>query len=177
MGETKREPLLYKIEELSEESIFLCTKDGVEKVGELKEVTAYTPNFIGTGAAIPRVGTVKVTANKPKTTLEANVEKIISVSQDTMMSFSDVTIVMEVVLGVQLHSLTEEDIDILANKVFAKLAPLSKVKKFLEKHKFTNRIRPDFFSTYALQYPLGANKNINGNTINRFLNEYFSAKG
>ncbi len=88
------------------------------------------------------------------------------------MSFSDLCIVVNGTLGVPLHAITEDDLEILSKKIFPKLMPQAKVRKHLAKYFLGRYIKADFFKTYNLQFPIGANRHVTSSTLIRFLTLY-----
>lgn len=182
------ERLVWKVEELPKESIFLCGKTGVEKIGVLKETAQYTSNFrekvtqvyhhMTTGGKTGGNGDSgqQVKPGQPKSSYEEYIEEILGIAKDGGMDLLDVNLVSEIVLGVPLHRLEDGDVEVMATKIFTKLEPLSKVRKFINKNYFTKKIGLDFFIKYKLQFPIGANKGVTASTINRFLGMYMEEK-
>lgn len=167
-------PLLWEVKELTSETIFLCEKTEVKNLGEIKETAQYTVPFSPNGNNGGRV-IITPTANQRsevKAPLIRHFDVIKDVAEDNHLSIADMRVIVETVLGTQLHLADEDDFEILATKVFPQLVPQAKVRKFLDRNFISKKIKPEFFKKFALQFPIGANKKIGANAINRFLQLY-----
>ncbi len=168
------ERIFWDIENLPDESVFFCAADGVVKLGEIKEVSSYLPNFTQSTLEVihGRVLEAKAATHFVKrqstaiTQFEKDVSKILSISEDNVLDIYDIERIAYIIFGKVLGELSEEDVHELATKVFPRFIPSGKLLKQL-KRKNIRGIPLEFFNENDIQYPIGLNRENAGLLISK----------
>ncbi len=186
--------LFYEIKELEKETIYQCNDTDVVEIGKITEVSAWgATNFIGAGVAATKNIMTRVRdqssrsfpiVNTPQhgdSTRELSlfgdrVQKIRRIAYQNCINLADVEKILTVTLGVALSDMEETDVEILANEVFPRLIPQGRVNKFIENKKGIPHLDLQFFEDNNLQWPLGANRNMNAKTLLKLVAQYFETK-